>query len=312
MPRSRDPQPPVILGVVGDSASGKTTLTAGVAAILGPERVACICSDDYHRYGRKERAALGITALHPACNHLDILEQHLRLLRQGQPILKLVYDHRDGTLAAPEHVAPKPFVIVEGLLAFHSEGLRACHDVKVYLEPAEVLRVRWKIRRDTEKRGYRPEEVLRQIAEREPDASTFVRPQRAFADMVISFQPPAGKADDTAAGLDVRHLLRPTLPHPDLSPVLGDSGTGLRLEPDRDADGTPVDRLEIRGDIPPARAERLEALLWSLIPGAGGLGARLGAVEGSRQVSHPLALTQLLVAYHLVKTAADRAGRAGP
>ena len=29
-----------MLGIVGDSAAGKTTLTAGIAQILGPERVA--------------------------------------------------------------------------------------------------------------------------------------------------------------------------------------------------------------------------------------------------------------------------------
>ena len=73
-------------------------------SVLGADRVACVCSDDYHRYGRKERAARGITPLHPdCCNHLDILEQHLGLLRRGQPILRPVYDHRDGTTARREH-----------------------------------------------------------------------------------------------------------------------------------------------------------------------------------------------------------------
>ena len=41
---------PIILGIVGDSASGKTTLSAGVAQILGAEHGAVICTDDYHRY----------------------------------------------------------------------------------------------------------------------------------------------------------------------------------------------------------------------------------------------------------------------
>ena len=58
MPLSHAAQNPVILGIVGDSAAGKTTLTSGIAAILDPDRVACICSDDYHRYGRPERGRL--------------------------------------------------------------------------------------------------------------------------------------------------------------------------------------------------------------------------------------------------------------
>jgi phosphoribulokinase len=63
--------------------------------------------------------------------------------------------------------------------------------------------------------------------------------------------------------------------------------------------------LEIRGDIADAEAERLEELLWSLIPEAGHLRANVGAFDGSGRTSHPLALTQLLIAYHMVKAATD-------
>jgi len=54
---------PIILGIVGDSAAGKTTLTKGVAQVLGEENVTVICTDDYHRYDRRQRAELGITPL---------------------------------------------------------------------------------------------------------------------------------------------------------------------------------------------------------------------------------------------------------
>ena len=43
---------PVILGVVGDSASGKTTISRGLVRVLGEDSVAHICTDDYHRYDR--------------------------------------------------------------------------------------------------------------------------------------------------------------------------------------------------------------------------------------------------------------------
>ena len=294
---------PGILGIVGDSAAGKTTVAAGIAAILGVDRVACICSDDYHRYSREERARRQLTALHPACNYIDIFEQHLRLLRQGQPILKPVYDHRDGTLAAPEYVAPRPFLIVEGLLGFHTRAMRECYDVKLYLDPAEELRLRWKTQRDVAKRGYSREEVARQIREREHDARSFIQPQRAHADIVVTFYPPPAHAEESGRHLNVRHMLRPTVPHPDLTPLLDRApSAGLHLELLRDADGKPVDMLEIHGDIADDRAERLEELLWSLIPEAGHLRANVGLFEGEeRALSHPLALTQLLIAYHMVK-----------
>ena len=50
MPKSKKVDHPIMLGIVGDSAAGKTTLTAGIAQILGPDRVAIICTDDYHKY----------------------------------------------------------------------------------------------------------------------------------------------------------------------------------------------------------------------------------------------------------------------
>lgn len=304
MPVNRVMDRPVILGIVGDSAAGKTTLTTGIAAILGAERVATLCTDDYHRYSRRQRAELGLTALHPDSNHIDILEQHLRLLRQNQPILKPVYDHRDGSLAAPQYVAPRPYIIVEGLLGYHTRAMRECYDVKLYLEPQESLRLTWKLQRDVAKRGYSREQVMAQIKERERDTQAFIWPQRTFADIVLSFYPPEGQAQETGPHLNARLVLRPTLRHPDLSPIL-DRGarSGLHLELARDADGKPIERLEIHGDIPRLKAERLEELLWSLIPEASHLRANVGTFEGGQQMSHPLALTQLLITYHMVKAA---------
>ncbi len=142
MPHNRTLDRPVILGIVGDSAAGKTTLANGIATILGPSRVLILCSDDYHRYDRAERAANGLSALDPAANHIDILEQHVRLLRDGHAVLKPVYDHRRGTLGRPHFVEPAEYIIVEGLLGYHTRGLRDCYDVKVFLDPDEATRLK--------------------------------------------------------------------------------------------------------------------------------------------------------------------------
>lgn len=295
---------PIILGIVGDSASGKSTLSAGVAQILGEEHCTVICTDDYHRYDRKARAAAGLSALDPRSNYVDVLEQHLRLLRHGEPILKPVYDHRHGTLEPPEYVKPKGFVIAEGLLGYATRAMRDCYDVKIYLDPEEELRVKWKMHRDTTIRGYTREEVLAQLDRREGFSANFVHPQRTFADIVIRFQRPA-EANGSDTRLDVRHLLRPTLPHPDFTPLFdGSSNAGLHLELARDRDGKPVDVLEINGNISDKRAERIEDLLWNLIPEAGHLRDEVGRIDlANGAKSHPLALTQLLVGYHAVKAA---------
>ncbi len=295
---------PIILGIVGDSASGKSTLSVGVAQILGEAHCTVICTDDYHRYDRKARAAAGLSALDPRANYVDILEQHLRLLRAGEPILKPVYDHRQGTFEPPEYVRPKDFVIAEGLLGYTTRTMRDCYDVKIYLDPQEELRVKWKMHRDTTKRGYSREQVLFQLGRREIDSANFIHPQRTFADIVIRFQK-AADANGSDTRLNVRHILRPTLPHPDFTPLFdGSSNAGLHLELARDRDGKPVDVLEINGNISDKRAERIEDLLWNLIPEAGHLRDQVGRIDVANGAkSHPLALTQLLVGYHAVKAA---------
>lgn len=307
MPRNKKVDHPILLGIVGDSAAGKTTLTSGIAQILGPDRVATICTDDYHKYSRAERAKNGISALDPKGNYIDILEQHIQMLRQGRPILKPIYNHNTGDFDAPEYIEAKEYIILEGLLGYTNRAMRSCYDVKVYLEPVEDLRMQWKIQRDTSKRGYTVKEVKASLAKRIDDSINFIQPQRMFADMVVRFHPPQGQSKETGAHLNVRHTLRPTLPHPDLSPIL-DAGikNGFRLELARDTDGKPVDVLEISGGIDDKRAKNMEDLLWKLIPEAQHLRDNVGEYtddDNKNAISHPLALSQLMITYHMVKAA---------
>jgi len=298
---------PIVLGIVGDSASGKTTITRGLTRLLGPERVTHICADDYHKYDRIERVRLGITPLHPECNYLDILELHLERAHYGQVMLKPVYDHRTGSLVRPEYVQPREFVIVEGLLGFHTATMRSFYDVKVFLDPPEDMRRQWKIKRDTAKRGYTAEQVLTELERRETDSCQFIRPQREFADLVVCFYPGTNaRQDQTDSHLNVRLVLRPTIPHPDLNYLveLGPRrASGVRLELGRDS-GRPVDFLMIDGDVSREHAAELEDAIWKHLPDLRPLGAdQFGDYNDANEVRHsdPLALTQLLITYHLLR-----------
>ncbi|HKR51264.1 MAG TPA: phosphoribulokinase [Pseudonocardiaceae bacterium] len=285
---------PVILGVVGDSATGKTTLTRGLVRTLGEGAVVHIATDDYHRFDRKRRAELGITPLNPDCNYIDIMAQHLALVRAGEPILKPVYRHADGTFGPPEYMRPHRFAVVEGLLGYHTPQLRDCYDVRVYLAPPENLRRRWKIQRDCSRRGYTTDQVLTELDRREPDSEVFIRPQRTYADIVVTFE-----ASD---GGDVEHLpaqltLRKGLLHPDLSPLL-DSDVGITME-----DAVDAQVLRIPGHLPAERAAEIEQAIWEWMHFASHLRSeRLGefTVGTNLYRSESLALVQLLLLYHLV------------
>ena len=105
------------------------------------------CTDDYHRYDRKQRAEHGITPLHPDCNYLDIMAQHLapparRRRRSSSPSTGT----QDGTFgAAGVRRRRASFTVVEGLLGYHTQALRDVYDVRVFLAPPEELRRRWKV-----------------------------------------------------------------------------------------------------------------------------------------------------------------------
>jgi phosphoribulokinase len=300
---------PVILGVVGDSAAGKTTITRGLVRLLGEEHVTHICTDDYHRYDRKQRAELGITPLHPDCNHIDIIAQHLTHLRRGESILKPVHRHADGTFGSPVHVSPGRFTVIEGLLGYHLPEMREVYDVRVFLNPPEAMRRKWKVQRDCSRRGYTTDQVLAELDRREHDSEAFIRPQRRYADMVVSFMPPGTNGTGAPDHLDAELTLRDDLPHPDLTPFVERGPRGLTLlERGRER------VLRIPGQMDPDSAAAVEEAIWERMHFATHLRAgRLGefTIGTDLHRSESLALVQLLIIYHLV-TAGAAVALGGP
>ncbi len=295
---------PVMLAVAGDSASGKTTLAEGIRALLGDERVTRICVDDYHRYDRAERERVGITPLHPDANDLPGIERHLRALSLGTPIDKPVYDHATGRRSDPVRLVPREVVIVEGLLALGTRGLRDCFDVAVYLQPEEELRHRWKIARDCEERGYEIEQVVDDLRRRERDAALYVRPQAAHADVVVSFV--RRGAPDAYSGLGARIALRPSLLSSEVAELVrglpGEGAVGpVRLARERRL-GSPVQVVEIDGDCPASTGGAIEDAIWERLAPTALRRARVGRYVhpgGQERRSEALSLVQLLIVAHL-------------
>jgi len=286
---------PTILGIVGDSAAGKTTLSRGLVRILGDDKVTHVCTDDYHKYDRRQRAEHDITPLDPECNYVDVMAQDLAHLRAREAILKPVYRHADGTFGPPVYVEPKTFTIVEGLLGYYTPQMRDVYDVRVFLAPPEEVRRKWKVDRDCSRRGYTTDQVLAELDRREPDSAAYIRPQQRHADLVVSFMP--GDAGD-AEHLDAELMLRAGLPHPDLTPFIGNGRRGITLI-ERGAERF----VRIPGEIDRERAGELEEAIWDRLHFATHLRSqRLGEFTVGTELrrSESLALVQLLILYHVV------------
>ncbi len=292
---------PIMLAIAGDSGTGKTTITAGLVKALGAERMTSVGADDYHRYDREERKGLPFTPLHPDCNYLDIMEQHLQHLSLGHPILKPIYNHDTGMLDRPEYVEPREFVIVEGLHPLHSKVARACFDITVFLEPPEDIRIKWKLARDTKKRGYTTEQVRKELEKREPESAEFIRPQRASADIVVRFSPIEERGETADDPLSAYLLLRPTISHPDLSSILsGDIRTAMHLKLRRDDDGKPVDSVHIHSYAKREETRQVEQAIWDELGVDEPVPDALGVIDSETR-DEPLAVTQLILLYHLIQ-----------
>jgi phosphoribulokinase len=305
---------PVLLGLAGDSASGKSTLSRGIEYVLGVERVGRVCTDDYHRYDRATRIEMQVTPLVPEANRMDLMAEHLRTLASGVAVTKPTYDHHTGGFGPEETIEPGEIVIVEGLLPLVDRGTRDAIDVAVFLDPDEELRRRWKLERDVFERGYSPGEVVAELQRRERDAERYVRPQRDYADVILGFFRRDGAerfhrrdGAEPDEQLSARVMVRPTLPYPALREVLG-RFRARGVEPVRWSSRTdrrgPMSILEIDGDCPPDLGVELEEALWSSMRPDDRLQRdRIGVIRkpGQPEIrSEALALSQLLIVAHLI------------
>ncbi len=174
----------LIIGVAGDSGSGKSTFTRSISNLLGEDMVSFFSLDDYHTEDRETRKRTGHLPLDPKINDLKLAGEHLRELRRGKPIIKPVYNHKTGKFDPPEVFEPKKIVIVEGLHTLYDE-LRRYLDLKIYVDPSREVKWAWKIKRDVEERGYRKEDVIAEIRRREPFYKRYIDFQKIYADIVI-------------------------------------------------------------------------------------------------------------------------------
>lgn len=178
---------PYMIGIGGDSAAGKSTLTNALSAVFEPQNTEIIRGDDMHKWERGNENWKKFTHLDPRANHLHQDLDQAKSLKTGQAVKRSFYDHNTGKFTIPTFLKPNKLILFEGLHSFYLQNQLDVYDLKIFMQPQENLRVWWKVKRDVAKRGYTPEQVLEQLKSREQDSEKYIKNQAIHADIVASF-----------------------------------------------------------------------------------------------------------------------------
>ncbi len=180
---------PVMIGVAGGSASGKTTVVRRIVESLGNEQVTVLEHDRYYRdrsnLRLEERAALNYD--HPDALETDLMVHHAMELREGRAVEVPVYDFAKYTRAAATETAwPRRAIILEGILIFADAALRGLMDVKVFVDADPDIRFIRRLQRDVAERGRTMQSVIDQYLNTvKPMHLEFVEPSKRYADIIV-------------------------------------------------------------------------------------------------------------------------------
>jgi uridine kinase len=191
---------PLIIGVVGGSGSGKTTVARAILESAGVT-AAFLDQDAYYKaldhLSMDERRQVNFD--HPDSLETGLLISHLVALKAGTSVEIPIYDfttHRRKTQT--ESVHPTPIIVVEGILTFVDERLRNLFDLKIFVDTDADIRVFRRIRRDIEHRGRDFASIREQYYETvRPMHLMFVEPSKRWADVIL----PEGGENEVAIDL---------------------------------------------------------------------------------------------------------------
>lgn len=179
---------PLLIGISGDSGSGKTKFSNGIRELIGTDIVQTIEVDGYHKENREQRKLSGRLPLDPEANRLALLLEHMQSLKEWKSIDVPVYDHSSGEFTTPRPFKPSPIVIFEGLHVLYPQFLPYL-DFSIYVDPSREVKWLWKKNRDTVDRGHDAKELENEMLKRESAYKRWIDFQKTSATIVVKIFP---------------------------------------------------------------------------------------------------------------------------
>ena len=113
--------------------------------------------------------------------------QHLRQLKEGEPINCPIYDYTVHNRSRNFQVIyPTNVIVVEGILIFENKELCKEMDIKIFVDTDADIRIIRRIQRDVIERARSLESVISQYMNTvKPMHEEFVEPSKKNADIIV-------------------------------------------------------------------------------------------------------------------------------
>jgi uridine kinase len=193
---------PILIGIAGGSASGKTSIARKIAEEFQDEKsVVIIRQDDYYKdqshLTMEERVLTNYD--HPFAFDNDLLIDNLKALMNGKSVEQPTYDfvvHNRSNVTRTVH--PADVILLEGLFVLENEELRKLEHIKVFVDTASDIRFIRRLMRDVKKRGRTLDSVVNQyVTTVRVMHDSFIEPTKKYADIII----PEGGSNTVAIDL---------------------------------------------------------------------------------------------------------------
>lgn len=181
---------PLVVGITGGSASGKTFFMKRLISALPEDSVCHISQDNYylpiHEIPKDENGIENFD-LPETIDHA-LFAEHIAALKRGEVIEQKEYTfNMAGKIPRQLTLFPKPVIVVEGLFIYHYPDVADQIDLKIFVDAKEHVKIKRRIVRDNDERGYDLSDVLyRWEYHVGPTYDKFVKPLRAAADIVVN------------------------------------------------------------------------------------------------------------------------------
>ncbi|HBL78426.1 MAG TPA: uridine kinase [Prolixibacteraceae bacterium] len=179
----------LVIGIAGGTGSGKTTVVRRIMEQFKEKEVAFLSVDSYYydssHLPLEERQKINFD--HPNSIEFDLLIEHVKQLKRGQPVNEPTYSYLTCT-RQPEtnRIEPRKVLIIEGILCLANKQLRDEIDLKVFVDCEADLRLGRVIMRDIIERGRDVHKTLaRYEATVRPSHIQFIEPTKNYADIIV-------------------------------------------------------------------------------------------------------------------------------